>query len=113
MEENTKTYLIPANSKKSILYFGLFNKFDLILFGSGVLLTLLMMGFFDVGSWTGAIITITPALVTGLLVFPVPNYHNVLTLIISVWNYFTTRQRFVWKGWCVRDEFKEEKNSKK
>ena len=32
-------YLIPANAKKGTLIFGLFNKFDLILFGIGVIVT--------------------------------------------------------------------------
>ena len=31
-----KNYLIPANTKKSQLFFGLFNKYDLILFGTGI-----------------------------------------------------------------------------
>lgn len=112
--ENVKTYLIPANSKKSALYFGLFNKFDLMLFGTGVALTLLMMTFIPSGgSWLRVILIVAPAVVTGFLVFPVPNYHNVLTLLRSIWYFFTTRQRFIWKGWCVRDEFKEEETSKK
>lgn len=114
MDENTKTYLIPANSKKSILYFGLFNKFDLIMFGTGVGITLLLMAFLPAGgSWLRILLVVAPALVTGFLVFPVPNYHNVLTLLKSIWNFFTTRQRFIWKGWCVRDEFKEEETGKK
>ena len=111
---NENTYLIPANSKKSILYFGLFNKFDLILFATGVGITLFLMTFIPTGgNWIMIAMILAPALVTGFLVFPVPNYHNVLTLIRSVWNFFTTRQRFVWKGWCVRDEFKEEESNKK
>ena len=113
MDENTKTYLIPANSKKSILYFGLFNKFDLIMFGTGVGITLFLMTVLPAGgSWLRIVMIVAPALVTGFLVFPVPNYHNVLTLLKSIWNFFTTRQRFIWKGWCVRDEFKEESNKK-
>ena len=105
-------YLIPANSKKSILYFGLFNKFDLILFGSGIGATLLMMMILPNDNWLISLMMIAPAVVTGFLVFPVPNYHNVLTLLKSIWNFFTTRQRFVWKGWCVKDEFKEESSKK-
>lgn len=101
-------FLIPANSKKSQLYFGLFNKFDLILFGSGVGFSLLMMSIIPANNFVLGIIICLPALVTGFLVFPVPNYHNVLTLLKSVWNFFTTRQRFIWKGWCVKDEFKED-----
>ena len=101
-------FLIPANSKKSMLIFGLFRPFDLILFGSGVGITLLLMMIMPTGNYVIAILTCLPAIVTGFLVFPVPNYHNVLTLIITVWNFFTTRQRFIWKGWCVKDEFKED-----
>ena len=101
-------FLIPANSKKSQLYFGLFNKFDLLLFGSGVGSSLLMMAIMPSGNYILSIIICLPAIITGFLVFPVPNYHNVLTLLKSVWNFFTTRQRFIWKGWCVKDEFKED-----
>lgn len=36
-------FLIPANSKKSLLYFGLFNMFDLILFGSGIAVTTILL----------------------------------------------------------------------
>lgn len=96
-------YLIPANSKKSMLIFGLFNKFDLILFGSGVALTLLLLLILPVENLVMAIITLTPGLVCSFLVFPIPNYHNVLTIIKSIIEFYTTRQRFVWKGWCLKD----------
>ena len=105
---NNNRYLIPANSKKSILYFGLFNKFDLILFGIGVGISLLLTMILDANNFIIAMIVIAPGVVTGFLVFPVPNYHNILTLLISLWRFFTSRQRFVWKGWCVKDEFKED-----
>ncbi len=101
-------FLIPANSKKSMMIFGLFYPFDLILFGSGIGITLLLMMFLPISDTMLALISIAPALITGFLVFPVPNYHNVLTVIIGVWNFFTTRQRFVWKGWCVTDEEQKE-----
>lgn len=96
-------YLIPANSKKSMLLFGVFNKFDLILFGSGVALTLLMLLLLPIENLIVAIITLTPGLVCSFLVFPIPNYHNVLTIIRSIIEFYTTRQKFVWKGWCVND----------
>ncbi len=102
-------FLIPANSKKSLLIFGLFNPFDLILFGSGVGTTLLLMMILPLANTTMAFITIAPAVITGFLVFPVPYYHNVLTVIIGVWNFYTTRQKFVWKGWCAVDEQEKEK----
>ena len=98
------SYLIPANSKKSLMIFGLFYTFDLILFGTGVGITLLLLLILPIDQLPVAIIAITPALITGLLVFPVPNYHNILTVLIDLWNFVTTRQKYVWKGWCVKDE---------
>lgn len=102
-------YLIPANSKKMLLIFGLFNKFDLILFGTGVLITVIMMMVVPIQDIVWAIIAILPAVFTGFLVFPVPNYHNVLTVLIDIVTFFTQNQRFVWKGWCFLDEYKENK----
>ena len=96
-------YLIPANTKKSLLFFGLFNKFDLILFGSGIAVSLILLLILPVEQLAFAIIAILPGLITGFLVFPIPYYHNVLTVIINFFTFFTTRQQFVWKGWCVKD----------
>lgn len=96
-------YLIPANTKKSLLFFGLFNRFDLILFGSGIGVSLLLLMVLPIESLKWAIIAVAPGLVTGFLVFPIPYYHNVLTVLRNVITFFTTRQDFVWKGWCVED----------
>ncbi len=97
-------YLIPANTKKGKLFFGLFNTFDLILFGSGIAVSLLLLVALPVEQLKFALIALIPGLVTGFLVFPIPNYHNVLTVIKNVISFFTTRQQFVWKGWCVTSE---------
>lgn len=102
-------YLIPANSKKSMMIFGMFYPFDLILFGCGILATMIMVMVLPIANLTVAVIAVMPAAVTGFLVFPVHNYHNVLTVIITAWTFLTTRQKFVWKGWCVTSEFKEDK----
>ena len=96
-------FLIPANSKKSMLFFGLFNTFDLILFGSGLAATLLLLLLLPVDKLIPALIAVAPGLVTGFLVFPIPNYHNVMTILGSIIKFFTTRQKFVWKGWCYLD----------
>ena len=100
------SYLIPANSKKSMLLFGLFTKFDLILVSSGAGLTLLLLFIISPGSLGAAIICLLPLLVTAFLVVPIPNYHNVLTLIKEVINYFYSRRNYKWRGWCYKDEFK-------
>lgn len=96
-------YLIPANSKRSMLIFGLFNKTDLIIFGSGLGTTLLLMMILDVSEIVNVIICLVPLATTSLLVMPVPNYHNVRTILMEIWNFYTTRQAFVWKGWCFLD----------
>ena len=49
------------------------------------------------------IIALLPALVTGLLVVPIPNYQNVLCVLISIYNFYTGRRKYVWKGWCCFD----------
>lgn len=103
-------YLIPANTKKGQLYFGLFNTFDMILFGTGIAISLLLLMVLPVEKLTFALIAIVPGLVTGFLVFPIPNYHNVLTVIKNVITFYTTRQEFIWKGWCVTSEKDEDSN---
>ena len=94
-------YLIPANTKRSMLIFGLFTKFDLILFGTGIGLTLLLLIILPIEEITFAIIALLPALTTGFLVMPVPNYYNMRTLIASAISFYTNQRKFKWKGWCV------------
>lgn len=104
------TFLIPANSKKSMKIFGLFYPIDLIILGVGIGLTFLLMMIVNIGNIALAILAILPVSIAGFLVFPVPNYHNVRLFIMSAWTFFTTRRTFIWKGWCVLDE--EETNKK-
>ena len=94
------SYLIPANSKKSMLIFGVFNTFDLILFSIGVGVSLLLLMLLPVDELVWAIIAIMPGCICAFLTLPIPNYHNVLTFIKIAFEFYTTRQRFVWKGWC-------------
>ena len=97
-------YLIPANGKRSLQYFGMFNLFDLILVGSGALVTFIMVMFGDATNTLWVIISLLPFGVTAFLVFPLGVYHNCLTFIKSLWIYLTERKCFIWRGWCVQDE---------
>lgn len=101
-------YLIPANSKKSMLIFGLFNGGDLFIFSVGVGTSLLLLMIVAPTETLDTFLVLLPALFCILLVFPVPNYHNVRTIIKSIWQYFTNRQVFIWKGWCIKDVFNDE-----
>ena len=102
-------FLIPANSKKSMLIFGVFETFDLILFGVGVGATILLLLIIAPSSLLTAVIDLLPAVICGFLVLPVPNYHNIRVVIQEVYRFYTTRQKFIWKGWCVKDEYNERK----
>ena len=97
-------YLIPANSKKSQLILGYFTMIDLILFGSGVLVTLVLLLTIQSANIGIMILILSPALITGFLVMPVPNYHNVLQFIVNVYTYLSNRKRYYWKGWCYDGE---------
>lgn len=105
-------YLIPANTKKGQLILGMFKPFDLILFGSGVLITLLFMMILPLESAVVTIIVLAPALITAFLVMPVPNYHNMLTVIGDLIEFLTTQRSYLWKGWCVGYE-RDKKSRKK
>lgn len=102
-------FLIPANSKKSMLIFGVFDIFDLILFASGIGISIILLLIVSPSSLWGAIIDIAPALVCGFLVLPIPNYRNTRILIREVYRFYTRRERFIWKGWCVADGSGEKK----
>ena len=104
-------YLIPANTKSGTLILGMFKPFDLILLGTGVLITLTLLMTMPMSSNWQVIIVVLPGLISAFLVIPVPNYHNILTIIIECYNFLINRRRYIWKGWCVKD-VKEIKTSK-
>ena len=98
-------FIIPANSKKSQLILGFFTLTDIILFGFGCGLTILLLMIVQNASLSEMILILMHALVTGFLVTPVMHYHNVLQFITNICNFIFNPQRYYWKGWCVKDEF--------
>ncbi|MDD5888677.1 MAG: hypothetical protein PUC82_04235 [bacterium] len=100
-------YLIPANSKNGQLILGMFKPSDLWLLGIGVLTSVLMLAFLPVESLGVTILVLLPGIVSALLVFPIPNYHNTLTVIIEIYEYLTSRQQYRWKGWCYKEWLKK------
>lgn len=97
-------YLIPANTKKGQLILGIFRPMDLIIFGTGVLITVIFMALLPLSSTLVTIIIMLPALVTGFLIIPVPYYHNMLNVIAELIGFFTNQRNYKWKGWCVARE---------
>ncbi len=98
-------YLIPANTKKGQLILGLFRKEDLYIFVPGLSLSFLLLMIFQgaLNNTVIAVLCVLPGLLGSLLCLPIPNYHNVLRLIIEIYDFYTTNQRLRWKGWCYLD----------
>lgn len=100
-------YLIPANSKKSQLILGFFTLTDILLFGFGCGLTVLLLILVQNATLGQMIVILLPALITGFMVTPVMHYHNVLQFIINFCTFIFNPRRYYWKGWCVSDESNE------
>lgn len=98
-------YLIPANSKKSQLIFSIFTGFDLAMFAIGIATTIILMLAIKTDSIAIMMLLMMPGVLTGLLVLPIPNYHNVMGFLKSMLNYFGSRKQYYWKGWCVKDVY--------
>ena len=105
-------YLIPANSKRGTLIFNVFRPIDLGIFSSGVAISLLLLAIVPSTNVLLVTIALLPVCICGLLVVPVANYHNVLCAIGSIYRYYTERRRYVWKGWCFYEQYKD-KGTKK
>ena len=105
-------FLIPANAKKGTLIFNIFRPFDLILFGSGAGVTLLALAIVPSNNIYAVLLALLPLFVCGLLVFPIPNYHNVLCALISMYNFYTRRRKYIWKGWCFNEQFARDESNK-
>lgn len=98
-------YLVPANAKKGTLYFNLFRGFDLGLFLGGVFVSFFCFSVFHTSDMILTIIFCMPACICGLLVFPIPNYHNVLCAIQSIIRFCIGQRSYKWKGWCFYEQF--------
>lgn len=97
------SYLIPANSKKSMLYFGLFNQTDLVILSIGLVISFVALMIVPLSNTLASVLAILPGMVSVFLVFPIPNYHNVRTFLKSCFTFLTNNQSYVWKGWCVKN----------
>lgn len=98
-------YLIPANANRGRLIMGFFRPVDLIIFGVGAVTTLILLLIFqnEMSNTMVAVAIMIPVAVSGFLVLPIPNQHNVLVLLVAIYKfYFVNRQRFIWRGWCEK-----------
>ena len=93
-------YLIPANSKRSMLIFGMFRPVDLIIFITGGVLTFLLIFINSPQDMTDIIIDLLPLLVTAAMVAPVPNQMNVWSFTVNVYSFLIHQRDYRWRGWC-------------
>ena len=63
--------------------------FDLILLCLGVGISIILLLALDISDLKFSILAISPGLLVGFLVFPIPNYHNVLTVLRNVLSFYT------------------------
>ena len=98
-------YLIPANTKKSQLILGFFTGIDLGIVIVGWIWTLVMLLIIPSPNLVILILIMLPGFIGTFLVMPVPHYHNVLQLLTNIFNFYTSRRRYYWKGWAVNEEF--------
>lgn len=101
-------YLVPANAKKGTLIFNIFRPFDLIMFSVGAVVSLLLLVIVNSNDTIMVLISCLPVGITGLLVVPIPNYHNVLCALQSIYRFFTERRNYRWRGWCFYEKFGKE-----
>ena len=96
-------YLVPANSKKSGLILGLFTWTDIIVLLIGMPISAVALLIVNGGALWKLILAVLPGLISALLVFPVPHYHNVLQLIRNIFSFIMGRKKYEWKGWWMEN----------
>ena len=105
-------YLIPANSKKGQLMFGVFRPIDLAVVIGGAFVTLLMMFVIPGEGFMTLVLKLLPLTLCVLLVMPIPYYHNVLVFIEEAIIFLLEPKQYSWRGWCARYEYRSEQAKK-
>lgn len=106
------SYLVPANAKRGMLILGKFKIRDLILAGTGILISVFLIIIKENPNFTWITVSLMPGFIATGLVIPIPNYHNILTILINAFMFFLNRRIYIWKGWCIYDtkEYEESNN---
>lgn len=103
--------LVPANTKRATLIFGMLRPvpdLPIVLIGTALTVGALIVVGSNAPTWA-LLVCLIPMLIGALLVLPIPNYHNTLCAIQSILRFYNNRRNYIWRGWCMRDEFKDGK----
>lgn len=101
--------LVPANTKKSMLIMSMLRPLDAMILGVGISISVILLLIFSNAGTFMTIISCIPMIVALILVMPIQNYHNTLVAIQSILRFYQERRKYIWKGWCIYDEYKNEK----
>ena len=101
--------LVPANTKKSMLIMSMLRPLDAMILGVGISISVILLLIFSNAGTVMTIISCIPMIVALILVMPIPNYHNTLVAIQSILRFYQERRKYIWKGWCIYDEYKDNK----
>ena len=104
-------FLIPANSKRSMLIFSIFRPIDLAIFITGGVLTFLLIFINNPEDLTDVFIDLIPLMVGTVMITPVPNQMNIWSFTVNVYSFLIHQRNFRWRGWCKSygNETSEEK----
>ena len=102
-------YLVPANAKKSLLILGMMRPLDLGILVSGIVTSVILLIIFNSAGTLLMILSCIPMVIGLILVLPIPNYHNTLVALQSIIRFYNERRNYIWKGWCIYNEFKDDK----
>ena len=102
--------MVPANAKKALLIMGFLRPMpDLLIIGVGMAVSLFALAASSSAPTWLLLVECIPMFVGAILVAPIPNYHNTLCAIQSIIRFYKERRNYIWRGWCVYDEFKDNK----
>jgi len=102
-------YLVPANTKKSLLIFNMLRPIDAIILGIGIAISVILLIIIGSDNTWILLLACLPMIISLLLVLPIPNYHNTLVGIQSILKFYNGRRNYIWRGWCLQNEFKDSK----
>ena len=72
-------------------------------------MTMIFLAFIPMDNVMVTIIVLAPAVITGFLVVPVPYYHNILNIVVEMYQFYTGRRQYLWKGWCYKRKKKKKR----
>ncbi len=98
--------LVPANTKKSMLIFSMLRPVDAIILGTGIGISVILLILLSNGGTMITLVVCIPMIISLLLVMPIPNYHNTLVALQSIYRFYNERRNYIWRGWCINDEYK-------